>query len=114
MPGVSGLSPYEIVYGRQRPLAGLPYEVPRVCEDAVEFFKRMEELDQRVAKHLDDEHRTRCELINAGRKEKLIYPNGSKVWFKQPASLSAGLHSVWEGPCEVLRRVGAGSYLISV
>ena len=46
MPRVSGLSPYEIVYGRQRPLAGLPYEVPRVCEDAVEFFKRMEELDE--------------------------------------------------------------------
>ena len=51
MLGVSGLSPYEIVYGRQRPLAGLPYEVPRVYEDAVEFFKRMEELDERVAKH---------------------------------------------------------------
>ena len=43
MPGVSGLSPYEIVYGRRRPLAGLPNEVPRVCEDAVEFFKKMEE-----------------------------------------------------------------------
>ena len=41
MPGVSGLSPYEIVSGRQQPLAGLPYEVPRVCEDAVEFCKRM-------------------------------------------------------------------------
>ena len=67
-----------------------------------------------MAKHLDDEHRTRCELINASRKEKLIYPNGSKVWFKRPAGLSASLHSVWEGPCEVLRRVGAGSYLISV
>ena len=65
MLGVSGLSPYEIVYGRQRPLAGLPCEVPRVCEDVVEFFKRMEDLDQKVAKHLDDEHRTRCELINA-------------------------------------------------
>ena len=63
-------------------MAGLPYGVPRVCEDAVEFFKRMEELDERVAKHLDDEHRTRCELINAGRKEKPIYPNGTKVWFK--------------------------------
>ena len=114
MSGVSGLSPYEIVYGRQRPLAGLPYEVPRVCEDAVEFFKRMEELDQRVAKHLDDEHRTRCELINASRKTKPIYPNGSKVWFKRPAGLSTGLQSVWEGPCEVLRRASAGSYLISV
>ena len=74
----------------------------------------MEELGQRVAKHLDDEHRTRCELTNASRKVKQINPNGSKVSFRRLASLSAGLHSVWEGPCEVLRRVGAGSYLISV
>ena len=87
------------------------YEVPRVCEDAVEFFKRTEELDERVAKHLDEKHWTRCEL---GRKVNLIYPVGSKVWYKRPACLSTGLHSVWEGPCEVLRRVGAGSYLISV
>jgi transposase InsO family protein len=113
MPGVSGLSPYEIVYGRQRPLAGLPYEVPRVSEDAVDFFHRMEALDAKVAKHLDEEHRTRCKSVNASRKHKPIYAMGSKVWFKRPASLSAGLHSVWEGPGVVLRRVGAGSYLIS-
>ena len=80
----------------------------------MEFFKRMEELEERVAKHLEDEHRTRCELINASRKEKPNYHNGTKVWFKRPAGLSTGLHSVWERPCEVLRRVGAGSYLISV
>ena len=45
MPGVSGLSPYEIVYGRQRPLAGLPYSTPKGSEDAIEFFKRMERMD---------------------------------------------------------------------
>ena len=73
---------------------GLPNEVPKVCEDAVKFFKRMEELDERVAKHLDDEHRTRCELTNASRKVKPIYPNGSKVWFKRLAGLSTRLHSV--------------------
>ena len=60
-------------------MAGLPYGVPRVCEEAVEFFKRMEELDERVAKHLDDEHQTRCEFTNANRREKPIDPNESKV-----------------------------------
>ena len=72
--------------------------------NAVEFFKRMEEVDEGVAKHLDDEHRTRCELTNASRKEKQNYPNGSKDSFKRPAGFSTGLHSVWEGPCEVPRR----------
>ena len=33
-PGVSGFSPHEIMYGRQRPLGGLPYEPSRVSEDA--------------------------------------------------------------------------------
>ena len=85
-----------------------------MCEDAVEFCNQMKELDEKVAEHLDSEHRTRCELINASRKSKAIYPHGTKVWFKRPASLSAGLYSVCEGPCEVLRRVGAGSYLLSI
>ena len=62
---------------------------------------------------LEAEHRTRCEATNATRKLKPIYAVGSKVWFRRPASLSAGFYSVWEGPGVVLRRVGAGSYLIS-
>ena len=61
MPGVSGLSPYEIVFGRQWPLAGLPYSVPKVSEDAIEFFKRMEGMDKRVAKKLHEEHDRRVE-----------------------------------------------------
>jgi hypothetical protein len=53
IPRVSGLSPYEILYGRQRPLGGLPYEPSRVSEDAGEFMARMKELDKRVARHLN-------------------------------------------------------------
>ena len=64
MRGVSGLSPYEIVYGRQRPLAGLPYSTPKVSDDAIEFFKRMERMDERVARKLNEEHERRVEQIN--------------------------------------------------
>ena len=42
-----------------------------------------------------------------------MYKPGGKLWFKRPATLSARLYSVWEGPGVVPRRVGQGSYVIS-
>ena len=42
-----------------------------------------------------------------------MYKQGEKVWFRRPATLSAGLYIIWEGPSVVLRRVGQGSYVIS-
>ena len=51
-PGLSGLSPYEILYGRHRPYAGIPYDPPSKMEDAVSFFQRQAEVDAKVAKAL--------------------------------------------------------------
>ena len=39
-PGEAGLSPYQILFGRERPLAGVPYEPSVKCEDAKALFKR--------------------------------------------------------------------------
>ena len=64
MPGVSGLPPYEIVYGWQRPLAG------KVSEDAIEFFKRMESMDKRVAKKLNEEHDRESRIDQSQQKGK--------------------------------------------
>ena len=46
---VTGLSPHQIVFGRDRVLGGLPWSLPKECEDAVEFLRRMEEVDVAVA-----------------------------------------------------------------
>ena len=40
-PGESGLSPYEVVFGRHRPMAGLPYRPLREAQDARVFMERM-------------------------------------------------------------------------
>ena len=40
MPGEGGLSPYEIVFGRHRPLAHLPYPVEKPAPDAVSFMEK--------------------------------------------------------------------------
>jgi hypothetical protein len=84
-----------------------------MSEDAGDFMARMKEMDKRVARHLNAIHQKRVEEVNRGRGEKPIYQVGDKVWFRRPPSLTAGLPSVWQGPCVVTRRVGQGSYQIS-
>ncbi len=49
-PGESGLSPYQILFGRDRSLAGIPYTPPRECEDAQNFFLHMKRIDKVVAR----------------------------------------------------------------
>ena len=61
VPGQSGLSPYQILYGRDRHMAGVPYESPKVMPDAVAFFKYQREVDAKVAKALEDLHQQRAE-----------------------------------------------------
>ena len=39
--GEAGYSPYQIVFGRDRPMTGLLYQTPTRSEDACFFFKRM-------------------------------------------------------------------------
>ena len=55
-PGESGLIPFQVLFGRGRNVAGVPYDPPRECEGAQAFFNRMEELDQRVANILNSRH----------------------------------------------------------
>jgi len=109
IPGPTGLSPYEIVYGRQRPMKGLPYKPPIEAEDATRFFSRMEKLMAKVAEQLNEMHKKAAEYINEKRKNKSIYGVGEKVWYMRPQDKSANLQSKWVGPCEILRRVGQGS-----
>ena len=43
--GEGGLSPYQIVFGRDRPLANYPLPTTHECEDAENFMKRMHDID---------------------------------------------------------------------
>ena len=55
-PGESGLSPFQILFGRERFEAGAPLEEERECEPAGQFFQRMEEVDETVARALNQLH----------------------------------------------------------
>jgi len=77
--GESGFSPYEILFGRQRPIGNLPFTPTSMCEDAQTFFSRMREMDQRVAKNLNDLHFKRISYQNSKVAEKDSFKIGDKV-----------------------------------
>ena len=78
-PGEGGLSPYHILFGRERPLGGLPYEHPVECEDALLFFKRMKRFDEMVASILDLNHSREEKALNKGRTQPP--PLFIGIWF---------------------------------
>jgi len=66
-PGETGLSPYQILFGMDRPLGNIPYTPPKECEDAEAFFDRMEKIDKSVAEKLKEIHEKQVERINRER-----------------------------------------------
>ena len=108
---VSGLSPYEIVFGRERAMAGLPWSPARECPEAREFFDRMQLIDQSVANALNEAHEALAEKVNSHRRERPPYEVGEWVWYLRPKSVGgAKLQSWWQGPFKVQARVGHSSY----
>ena len=116
--GEGGLSPYEVVFGRQRPLGGIPYVPLRRAEEAEEFFARIREQELAVSKNLNDLHAKRAAYENQSRPNPPAFASGDKVWYKRPTaavhSTSAKLASYCLGPCIVKSRVGQASYEVEV
>jgi len=115
LQGESGLSPYQILFGRDRHLAGLPLPPPTKAEDAEAFFQRIREQDNKVADKLNAVQLKRAEAVNKGRKEPPALEVGSKVWYRpEPRPGQDKLDVKWRGPGRVLKRVGEHSYVVEV
>ena len=108
---ITGLSPYEILFGRERSLAGLPWEPRLRCPEAEAFFSHMEEVDRRVSELLNEEHAKLARRLNADRSEDTPLQEGDWVWYLRPKSVGgAKLQTYWQGPFKVLEKVGERSY----
>lgn len=116
--GEGGLSPYQVVYGRDRPLGGIPYEPLKRAEDAEQFFARIREQELLVSKNLNTLHDQRADYENRGRPDPPVFGAGDKVWYKRQVgavhSTTSKLASYWLGPCLVKARVGNASYEVEV
>ena len=114
IPGESGQSPYEILFGRERSLGNLPYKPSKECEDAENYFGRMKEIDEKVARILNDKHDRISKAVNAKRKEFPVFEVGQKVWYLRPEGSGEKLDSRWIGPEIITARVGEHSYEIRI
>ena len=113
-PGESGLSPYQIVFGRNRIVGSIPYRPETENEDAHAFFDRMKAIDNQVARVLEQKHTARAARDNVGRPEPREYKPGDKVWYRRPEGSGEKLDTRWIGPCLVLRKVSRLGYEIQV
>jgi FAD/FMN-containing dehydrogenase len=100
--GPSGLSPFQVLFGRERWYGGVPYQPPTRAEDAVAFFERMQDIDHRVAKILNEEHAKTAETVNKRRKELPELEINDKVWYLRPRTRTGEkLETYGIGPCVV-------------
>ena len=113
-PGETGLSPYEILFGRHRSLGYLPYQTELENLDAQEFFQNAKETDRKVARILNEIHAKRAERENADKGKAPIFSVGDKVWYRRPEDTATKIHSRWIGPGVVKQRKGLHSYEIQI
>jgi hypothetical protein len=115
LPGPTGYSAYQLAFGRDRPLAGVPRQPPRIAEDALDFLERMEDLRKSAARQLEVMHQRDADLMAQWRTRRVEFKAGDRVWYHRPAPVGGRkLRSNWIGPCTVLRRESQSSYLIEV
>ena len=113
MVGPTGLSPYQIVFGRERSLAGLPLSSQRECEDAEDFFDRMAELDKEISKMMNKMHERSEIRHNATKKPWEPLRLGDKVWVVRPKGVTGPkTQTWWMGPATVVQRCGEASYVV--
>ena len=105
VPGEGGYTPYQIIFGRDRPLGGVPYSPSRFSEDAEDFIQRIKEVDEKVAQTLNEKHRRQAEQVNKGRKDGPRLKPGDKVWYRRPEGTGEKTDSRWLGPGIVVEQV---------
>ena len=114
LPGPTGLSPYQILFGRERIMGNVPYTPSIENEDAVDFFSRMKELDEHVSKTLNFIHEKRAATENAKVPSPPEFSVGQKVWYRRPEGSGNKLDSRWLGPALIDQRLGQDSYAVRV
>lgn len=112
---IINMTPYEAIFGRPRPIGGLPWEAEMECEEASDFFRKMEKLDQVIAEKMTEAHEKIARQVNARRHKRPPYMAGDWVWLARPKSVGGvKLQTYWRGPYKVESRVGQASYKIKI
>ncbi len=110
-PGESGFSPYQLMFGRDRPMQGLPYTLPRESRDARFFCRDLARMREIAAAVLNRKHFTHVRTSN--EPERIFNP-GDLVWYHRPPRTGDKLDSRWLGPAKTLLRKSLRGYVIQL
>ena len=114
VPNLSGLSPYQIVFGRHRPLANGFYVPASQCEDGRDFFVRTNEVDLSVSQKLNELHARVEAKMKSQLKGSLVFHVGDQVWYSRPEMSGHKLDTRWLGRAVVTARESESSYVIEI
>ena len=110
-PGPTGLSPSQVVYGRDVLETGLPLPMTHEAEDAKAFHERMLKIDAEVQKVLSRIHKE-DEQKQDQQQTKTCKP-GQHVWVLRPERHDK-LSSWWTGPHVLIKQVGPDTWEVDV
>ena len=111
-PTPGGLSPHQILFGRDPLGRGLPLSGDGMAMDAEEFFARQEQTARDIRQQLEKEHAERQKSAPSSTAQK--FRVGDPVWVIRPRPMGTHRTKTWFTPGEVVRRIGEDTYRIKV
>ena len=107
-PTPGGLSPHQILFGRDPLGRGLPLSGDGMPMDAKEFFARQEQTARDIRQQLEKEHAERQKSAPSSTAQK--FRVGYPVWVIRPRPTGTHRTDTWSTPGEVVRRIGEDTY----
>ena len=106
--GEAGLSPYHIMFGRNRNTQGIGYTPSRSCENSHQFFQRMEQIDKKAAEELNRIHLANATRRNLHKPQREQFQVGDLVWQLKPQSMGSENKILprWKGLLQIKSKVG--------
>ena len=111
-PTPGGLSPHQILFGRDPLGRGLPLSGDGMAMDAKEFFARQEQTARDIRQQLEKEHAERQKSAPSSTAQK--FRVGDPVWVIRPRPMGTHRTKTWFTPGVVVRRIGEDTYRIKV
>ena len=111
-PTLGGLSPHQILFGRDPLGRGLPLSGDGMAMDAKEFFARQEATVRNIRQQLEKEHAERQKSAPSSTAQK--FRVGDPVWVITPRPMGTHSTETWFTPGKVVRRIGEDTYRIKV
>ena len=111
-PTSGGLSPHQILFGRDPLGLGLPLSGDGMAMDAKEFFAWQEATARDIRQQLDKEHDERQKSAPSSTAQ--TFRVGDPVWVITPRPMGTHRTKTWFTPGEVVRRIGEDTYRIKV